>query len=402
MPAKNLYREDKEGIYSHIYNKGVEKRIVFNDEEDYRVFQGYLKDYLTVPKDPESIKKSFTVHGRIFRGTPHQPKNYFNKVELIAYSLMPSHFHLLLHQKAQGSLESFIRSLCTRYSMYFNKKYQHSGAVFEGPYKSVHVKDELRMLHLTRYFHHAGGHSSYAEYLGARVTSWVKPKVVQSFFDKAKPDLLKEADSYKDFVEKYELGQKEKELLEGITFESETQHLERRDPEKNVENYLRPEISSESSEKIRLGRNLKPLQRIPEIAVITVVFLVLITFGIRNVMVSEVNSSNTSTTSSVLSETEKVEEIKPTETKKIEEIKPEEKKAKTVVVIKTDDASASATVNIREKPTTDSKKISQAKSGDIFELVSLDSEWYEIKLATGSSTGFVSAAYIEVKEEINE
>src|SRR3989344_6913923 len=185
MPAKNLYREDKEGIYSHIYNKGVEKRIIFNDEKDYEVFQGFLKDYLTIPQDPENIKKEFSVHGRIFRGTPHQPKNYFNKVELIAYSLMPDHFHLLLRQKARGSLESFIRSLCTRYSIYFNKKYQHTGALFEGPYKSVQIKDKTRMLYLTRYLHHAGGYSSYARYLGKMATSWVNPEIVQSFFDRA-------------------------------------------------------------------------------------------------------------------------------------------------------------------------------------------------------------------------
>src|SRR3989344_2988402 len=236
MPAKNLQRENEEGIYSHIYNKGIEKRVIFKDEKDYEVFQGFLKDYLTAPQDPESIKKVFTVHGRIFRGMPHQPKNYFSKVELIAYSLMPDHFHLLLRQKARGSLESFIRSLCTRYSIYFNKKYQHTGALFEGPYKSAQVEDEPRLLLLTRYIHLVQGHSSYAEYLGTKETSWVKPKVAQSYFNKVKTDLFKGADSYKDFVEKYELGQKENELLEGITLEGDTQHLERRRPPKDVEN----------------------------------------------------------------------------------------------------------------------------------------------------------------------
>ena len=263
MPAKNPYRTDEKGIYSHVYNKGVEKRIIFNDDRDCEVFLGFLKDYLTAPQDPESIKKSFTVHGRIFRGTPHQPKNYFNRVELIAYSLMPDHFHLLLDQKTRGSLESFMRSLCTRYSMYFNKKYQHTGALFEGPYKSVQIEDDTRLLYLTRYIHHAGGSSSYAEHLGTRETLWVKPKVVQSFFDKAKTDLFKWTHSYKDFVEKYELSQKEKELIEGVIFESETQHLERR-VAGNVENYT-PERFPESSEKIHGESNLKPLQRIPEL-----------------------------------------------------------------------------------------------------------------------------------------
>ena len=137
MPAQNLQRTKEIGIYSHIYNKGVEKRILFNDEEDYAVFLNFLKDYLSALKDPDSLKKDFKVNGRTFQGTPHQPKNYFNQVELLAYSLMPDHFHLILHQKTRGSLESFIRSLCTRYSIYYNKKYQRTGSLFEGPYKSA-------------------------------------------------------------------------------------------------------------------------------------------------------------------------------------------------------------------------------------------------------------------------
>ncbi len=389
MPAKNLYREAKEGIYSHIYNKGAEKRIIFNDEGDCEVFLGFLKDYLTAPQDPESIKKSFTVNGRIFRGTPHQPKNYFNRVELIAYSLMPDHFHLLVHQKTRGSVESFMRSLCTRYSMYFNKKYQHTGALFEGPYKSVQIADELRLLHLTRYLHHAGGYSSYAEYLGARVTSWVKSKVVQSFFDKVKTDLSKETHSYKDFVEKYTLSQKEKELIENITFESETAHLERnlerRDPARNVKNPS--EVPTEPSEETHLvHQDLKPLQRIPEIVMITVVFLVLVTVGIKNI-----NASPNKVLGSVAA---------PAATLAPPPMAGEEKKAKTMLVIKIDNASDSASVNIRQKPTVNSEKIGTAHDGDTFEFVSENEGWYEVKLATES--GFISAAYIEVIGEENK
>jgi len=281
---------------------------------------------------------------------------------------------LLLRQKARGSLESFIRSLCTRYSIYFNKKYQHTGALFEGPYKSAQVEDEPRLLLLTRYIHLVQGHSSYAEYLGTKETSWVKPKVVQSYFNKVKTDLFKGADSYKDFVEKYELGQKENELLEGITLEGDTQHLERRRPPKDVENDL-------------LDSNLKPLQRIPELAIITLVFLVLVTVGIRNIMVFTTERPQSSqplpapAAPAVLAETE--------------EIKPE-----TILTVKIDGATASASVNIRQSPTTDSEKIGKARGGDTFKYVSMNSDWYEIRLDDGT-TGFISGEFI-VKEETDK
>ena len=382
MPAQNLYRKDDEGIYSHIYNRGVERRIIFCDGEDYRVFQGFLKDYLTAPQDPESIKKEFSVHGRIFRGTPHQPKNYFNKVELIAYSLMSDHFHLLLHQITRGSLEGFIRSLCTRYSIYFNKKYQRTGALFEGPYKSIQIKDELHLLHLTRYLHHTGGYCSYEEYLGERVTSWVKPIVVLSFFGKDSRD-------YKDFVEKNELDQKEKELIEDITFESEIQHLEGRVLARN--------------EEIHLDPNLKPLQRVPEFLAMTVVFLLLIGLGVRNIMISTTKSSNPSPTPSVLSITNPSPSpivLSKTDTATSSAVLSETKETQPKILrVKINDGGTS--VNIRQKPTTDSEKIGQAKDGDTFEFVSINSGWYEVKLPAGL-TGFILTTYIEVMEEINE
>ncbi len=61
MPAKNLQRVDKKGGFSHLYNRGIAGKVIFNNEQDYEVFRGFLKDYLTPPTNPESIKKTFTV-----------------------------------------------------------------------------------------------------------------------------------------------------------------------------------------------------------------------------------------------------------------------------------------------------------------------------------------------------
>lgn len=398
MPAQNLYRTNEEGTYSHVYNKGIENRIIFVDEDDYRVFLGYLEEYLSPLKAPESIKKDFTVNGRVFRGTPHQPKNYLGKVELLAYNLQPDHFHLLLHQKKEDSLQALMRSLCTRYSMYFNKKYQRTGALFEGPYKSVQIKDEDLPL-LTSYMHKNGNYSSYSEYLKLKDSPWVNTKIVLS--------LRNDGEDYKDFIEKFVPNQGEKELLEKIVIEKNYGHLERRDLAENsgnnfVQNSVKSEDSGESPdieyEDIYLAPNLKPLQRIPEIAVITIMFALLVTFGIRNITVpaSERPELSVLGIKTVDSTTESTEPsptptliLTPTPVVK-EEIKP---KIILTIEIKDASASASAFVNIRQKPTANSEKIGKAKDGDTFEFVSIDSEWYEVKLATGS--GFISAIYIK-------
>lgn len=394
MPATKLYRKDEKGSYFHIYNKGVEERVIFNDGEDYEVFRGFLKDYLTAPQDPESIKKVFTVHGRVFRGMPHQPKNYFNKVELIAYCLMPEHFNLVLYQKTRGSIENFIRSLCTRYSIYFNKKHGRTGGLFEGPYKSIHIDNKLRLLHLTRYLHHNGGYTSYAEYLGTRTTSWVKSDDVLSFLDK-------EMGNYKDFVEEYVFDQKEKELLKDIIFNGQTGHLERRDPTRKMENYS-PKVHPES---IGLGQNLHPLKRVPEFLAAAIVFFLLVSFGIRNILISTTKNPNFSPTPSILSETVEIEQATPSstpsilsETEQSSTPSAEVEEPKIMLTVTVDDKLS--IVNIREKPTTRSEKIAKAKDGDIFEFVSIESGWYEVKLADGS-TGFISAKYIEAGETNN-
>lgn len=362
MPAQGLIRHDGEGIYSHIYNRGAENRTIFNDQEDYEVFLGFLRDYLTAPQDPESTKKTFQVHGRTFRGIPHQPRNYFNKAELVAYNLAPDHFHLVLHQLTQGSIEKLIRSLCTRYSIYFNKKYHHTGALFAGPYKSVTVEIGLRLSHLSRYLHSTGGdYSSYPEYLGSRKTPWVKPEIILNLFDN--PEL-----TYKDFVESDQPDQNL--LLDKTTLENKSAHLERRGLASNVKNY-------------------PARTRIPEfLTASTLVFLLLVALGLRNVNISNAKSYESLPSPEVLAE---AEEVKPEE---IPETEPETEAVQ--VTIKSEDGSLK--INIRQEPTTSSQKIGQANNGDSFEFVSKDSGWYEIKLADGS-TGFISAKYVASEGE---
>lgn len=214
MPAKNLIRTESENSYYHIYNRGVEKRIIFIDEQDYKVFLKYLKDYLSPLPDPSKIKKPFTLQGYTFQGVPHQVKNFYKKVKLIAYCLMPNHFHFILYQKNVHEIKNFMQSATTRYSMYFNKKYDRVGCLFQGTYKSVLINNEDYLLHLSRYIHLnpsenfdklETAYSSYANYLGIRKTTWVKPQIILSFFENAKKDFLKN-NTYKKFVEDYQIN----------------------------------------------------------------------------------------------------------------------------------------------------------------------------------------------------
>jgi putative transposase len=396
MPTKNIQRVDRGGICLHVYNRGILKETLFHDEQDYEVFLGYLRDYLIPLPSRESIKKPFTVRGRAFSGIPHQPKNYYDKVGLIAYSLRPTHFHLLLRQKTRGSLQRFMRSLSTRYSMYFNKKYQRSGPLLDGPYKSIQIDDATHLLYLTRYFHHhpregkgddlIKGYSSYADYLGKRETPWVKVDTVLSFFENFKNGSLKGIKSYKDFVEKYSLNQKEKELLEKIIIEKESGHLERS---------MLTAASDTTPEPIAYTP-LKIQQRLPELAIASFVFAILFTSSFLNIWSSPVKAKG-SAPSPIRQASEQASKQTLGQASELEEdIQQEDIQPKTMLVVKIDE---SASVNIRQGPTTSSKVIGKAKNGDTFEFISENSGWYEVKLDDGS-TAFISASYVEISEEI--
>lgn len=209
MPSKNSIKLYLQNSYYHIYNRGVEKRKIFQNEEDYKVFLSFLKVYLEPRKEQEKLE--FRINNLVFRGIKRPLNNFSNEIELNAYCLMPNHFHLLIHQKTQKAIEFFMRSLGTKYSQYFNKKYERVGYLFQGTYKAVLIEKDPYLLHLSRYIHLnpskesplKDAYSSYGDYLGLRKTPWVKPQKILEFFRSAQRTSLKDMFSYQSFVEDY-------------------------------------------------------------------------------------------------------------------------------------------------------------------------------------------------------
>lgn len=212
MPVKDTIKTYiKNGIY-HVYNRGVEKRDIFLNTQDYHVFLQYLKEALIDPKSIPINKSIFTLKGGTFKGLRKQPKNFYNKISLLAYCLMPNHFHFLIQQTNERDIKVFMQSIITRYSMYFNKNHNRVGGLFQNHYKASLVMEEQYLLHLSRYIHLnpltytediVGAYSSYADYLGKRHAQWVYPKFILSFFQKNSLHYLKSINSYKNFVESY-------------------------------------------------------------------------------------------------------------------------------------------------------------------------------------------------------
>lgn len=218
MPSKNSLKIYSKDGYYHLYNRGVAKNKIFLDEQDYAVFLSYLKEYLSpfIAPSEEELRHQGYVYFR---------KNYYQQIELLAFVLMPNHFHLLLKQNQPRSIEGFMRSLLTRYSGYFNKKYNRVGHLLQDVYKGILIDREEYFLWLSRYIHRnpmdliKGGslsaypYSSYPTYLKLKRFDWINTN-----------NILKQIKGYKRFVEESSEGVPEElpsytlEYAEGDSF----------------------------------------------------------------------------------------------------------------------------------------------------------------------------------------
>ncbi len=199
MPAKNAIKEYHENSYYHLYNRGVNRASIFLDSQDYKTFLWLLRFYL-LPVD---------LRGEPSKVSPsHQLKNYSNRIRLIAYCLMPNHFHLMIWQSEADGINHFMRSLATKYTKYFNQKYKRIGPLFQGVYKAVLVESEAQLVFLSKYIHRnpielpsgrvleGYKYSSYGNYLGKFNQDWVKKSDILDLFSKTKLN-----NSYQSFVE---------------------------------------------------------------------------------------------------------------------------------------------------------------------------------------------------------
>lgn len=203
MPRKNSIKLYIENGYYHLYNRGVEKRKIFLDDRDYQVFLYFLKKYL----NPEIEE------GKLFL----DKNDLSGKVRLLAYCLMPNHFHLLVKQITKDGITQLMNRIGTNYAMYFNKRNERVGSLFQSVYKAVLIDNDNQFLHLSRYIHlnpypeiisdvkdlKNYPFSSYGEYLGERKTEWINKEEILSFFSKNKNKPGYKFNSYQKFIEDF-------------------------------------------------------------------------------------------------------------------------------------------------------------------------------------------------------
>ncbi len=137
------------GEFYHIYNRGTDKRIIFDDAHDYNRF--ILLLHLCNGEKALNLSQLFK-KGRSFFDLTNEDMGE-KLVDIGAYCLMPNHFHILIKEKKEDGISIFMKKLTTAYSMYFNSKKQRIGSLFSGRFKAEHVVSDNHLKYLFSYIH---------------------------------------------------------------------------------------------------------------------------------------------------------------------------------------------------------------------------------------------------------
>ena len=167
-----------QGHFYHMYNRGVGRQPIFREADNYLFLLRRLREYAC----------------RL-------------DVAVIAYCLMPNHYHFLLRQDGQEPAGRLPQRLFNSYTKAFNRRYDRTGTLFEGPFKAIHVDRDGYLLHLCRYIHanpvkhrlvsdlSQWPYSNYLEWIGARNGRLVDRAFVREHFPVE--------DNYRSFVWDY-------------------------------------------------------------------------------------------------------------------------------------------------------------------------------------------------------
>ena len=201
------------GEYYHIYNRGVDKRTIFECQKDLDRFFLSMKEF-NILAPIGSIYENFLAKAR----EKKQTKKFGNSVPkllkedelvgFICYNLLPNHYHFILQQLIDRGITKFMHKLSLGYTNHFNKIYKRSGSLFQGEYKAIHIDSNEYLLHLSAYVNlnyqvhnleKFGGRaskllkSSWGEYIGENKENFCKKDIILHQFGSAL--------DYKNFAE---------------------------------------------------------------------------------------------------------------------------------------------------------------------------------------------------------
>ncbi|OHB10910.1 MAG: hypothetical protein A3G05_02125 [Candidatus Zambryskibacteria bacterium RIFCSPLOWO2_12_FULL_45_14] len=210
-----------EGEYYHVFNRGVDKRTIFQDARDFERFLLSVIDFNSIEPIGSIYEYSFQKKSQLGNLVSKSKKKEKKPlVELVAYCLNKNHYHFIFKQVSERGIEKLMHRLGLGFTKYFNLKYKRSGSLFQGTFKAVHVESNEQLIHLSAYVNlnnlvHGHGikdfRSSWQEYLGKTKGGICQKDIVSGQFKGIK--------EYKKLTEETVREIKYRRDLEGLILE---------------------------------------------------------------------------------------------------------------------------------------------------------------------------------------
>ena len=184
------------GEYYHIFNRGVDKRVIFSEEADFQRFFQSMTVFNAV-QPIGSIREDAARKANSINLVSGDDK----LVNFVCYCLNPNHYHFILEQLDEKGIEKFMHRMGVGYTKYFNQKHNRNGSLLQGTFQAIHIDSNDYLLHLSAYvnlnnkIHQLGNlvsKSSWEEYVNGRDGFCGKGIILEQFNNKAE---------YKKFAE---------------------------------------------------------------------------------------------------------------------------------------------------------------------------------------------------------
>lgn len=137
----------------HVFNRGINHQPTFLDKLEYKRVQVAL-DFYSFGNLPTKLSRFLTLsnddRGKIM---DNLRKEGDKLVEILAFCLLPNHFHFLLKQIKDHGISKYLANLQNSYTRYFNTKRERDGSLFLDQFKAVLISTDEQLVHISRYIH---------------------------------------------------------------------------------------------------------------------------------------------------------------------------------------------------------------------------------------------------------
>lgn len=141
------------GEIYHVFNRSIARQLIFKNQKDHQRIIDVINFYRF-----NKLPLRYSHYSRLSKDHKSQFDEDFlinSKpiLNIIAYCIMPNHFHFLLQPVIKNGISDFMRNVQNSYSKYYNTKYERTGSLFQSMFKAVRIETNEQLLHVCRYIH---------------------------------------------------------------------------------------------------------------------------------------------------------------------------------------------------------------------------------------------------------